>query len=488
MAGPVLGGALALPCEHAGVPLCAPGQLLRRRCARTCVDWDAAALSVVPEGARGRKVAAPAARPQPGPDAALRRAPRPFLLPCLATALLSAAATASSVALLRETRRAQPAPRRGFDRTDSAHACERPDGAPCARFAVPVCAASSRPAQASAGAARASHRPAPGAELHGLGGGRAGVELAAVEAKLLPRREPGEAGGGSGIPAQRGGPPPYRDSRPGAAGARTAAGARPPASAFAAAGDQAAGAPARRQRAPLRPLAHEDSAACLHGAPAGPAGAPAGAAELEAEPPGAGKPGRAPPGAADGEGDALLAVGVSASRGERPWYAQRQVLLTLGGYALLAMLFNLIDEARPARRARALLAALARPGRGRDARASGAQLAPLFASTPRALGGLGLAPAELAVPLAVSGVALAVSSLGCGATTAALSSRGGPRGPRGPRASRRAQQTRHSRGHGYKSVGARNTAQMQACSSSFRKFRNFHAAPAAIKNERKCTS
>ncbi len=51
-------------------------------------------------------------------------------------------------------------------------------------------------------------------------------------------------------------------------------------------------------------------------------------------------------------------------------------------------------------------------------RAPGAQLAPLFASTPRALGGLGLAPAELAVPLAVSGVALAVSSLGCGAVGA----------------------------------------------------------------------
>ena len=31
--GPVIGGALALPCERApGLPLCARGQLLRRRC------------------------------------------------------------------------------------------------------------------------------------------------------------------------------------------------------------------------------------------------------------------------------------------------------------------------------------------------------------------------------------------------------------------------------------------------------------------------
>ncbi|KAK9846301.1 hypothetical protein WJX81_001226 [Elliptochloris bilobata] len=79
------------------------------------------------------------------------------------------------------------------------------------------------------------------------------------------------------------------------------------------------------------------------------------------------------------ETDSVASAPTPAHHAER----QRQVLLTLVGYGMIAMLFNLLDE-----------------------------LTPLLASTPPSLGGLGLSPSQLAVPLAVSGIALVASAVG----------------------------------------------------------------------------
>lgn len=90
-----------------------------------------------------------------------------------------------------------------------------------------------------------------------------------------------------------------------------------------------------------------------------------------------------------------------------------------GACRMLAMLFNLLDEVRICLQHcredavhwldKGACIGLAEA----HCKKARAQVTPLFASTPPALGGLGLSPAQLAVPLAVSGVALVASAFAC---------------------------------------------------------------------------
>lgn len=79
------------------------------------------------------------------------------------------------------------------------------------------------------------------------------------------------------------------------------------------------------------------------------------------------------PGAVEARG--ALPKRVAAA--EAPWYRQRGVVLTLGGYALIAFIFNILDE-----------------------------LVPIYASAPLAEGGLGFSTRQLAPSLSFSGVVL----------------------------------------------------------------------------------